>query len=395
MKKFKILITLVVMLAFAEAIGLMYFAHKFQSSSKQLETVTREPGYEEIKMENKGLKDKYAELLEKYGVLERDRDNVLLQAKRLLEERRSNVGMEASLENLETEVRLLREDKNKLLSQNEGLSAKVEELGGIKAELEAERDGFKEAYENAKKASAIRDLEKKISSLEKENREALSGLQKKYNTLDKEFDRSQKEIERLKDDKYNAAIKIKELSESLKESKRDYTDMVKEKKSLEAKLKEIDRLNSEMKKKEARIDYLEENLTKYKKDYAQALKKNKALGSEIKRLPSKFSEIARQNEILKRQTSTMHYNLGVFYTKKKEYKQAVTEFMKTVEINPEDAYAHFNLGYIYAEYLVNRKMAIEHFRHFLRLAKSDDKDVDWVRKYLLTWETYEGKAVLK
>ena len=91
----------------------------------------------------------------------------------------------------------------------------------------------------------------------------------------------------------------------------------------------------------------------------------------------------------------MHYNLGVFYTQHKEYKRAIAEFEKAIELNPDDPYAHFNLGYIYAEYLVDRSKAVEHFRHYLRLADKSDKDIDWVKKYILTWQAWEGKTPLK
>jgi len=44
---------------------------------------------------------------------------------------------------------------------------------------------------------------------------------------------------------------------------------------------------------------------------------------------------------------------------------------------------------------VDRPKAIENFRKFLGLVKTDDKDVDWVKKYILTWQTWEGKKPLK
>ncbi|MBU1871731.1 MAG: tetratricopeptide repeat protein, partial [Candidatus Omnitrophica bacterium] len=75
--------------------------------------------------------------------------------------------------------------------------------------------------------------------------------------------------------------------------------------------------------------------------------------------------------------------------------RAIAEFEKAIELNPEDPYFHYNLGYIYAEYMVDRPKAIEHFRHFLRLTKNEDKDVDWVKKYILTWQTWEGKRPIK
>ncbi|MFH1640381.1 MAG: tetratricopeptide repeat protein, partial [Candidatus Omnitrophota bacterium] len=87
----------------------------------------------------------------------------------------------------------------------------------------------------------------------------------------------------------------------------------------------------------------------------------------------------------------MHYNLGVFYTKNKQYSRAVAELEKAVELNPQDAHAHFNLGYIYAEYVENRSRAVEHFRKYINCADSNDKDMDWAKKYIVTWSSYEAK----
>jgi tetratricopeptide (TPR) repeat protein len=119
--------------------------------------------------------------------------------------------------------------------------------------------------------------------------------------------------------------------------------------------------------------------------------KNRSLEKKLEQIPSRFAEIARENKVLVKETALMHYNLGVFYTKNKEYSRAIAEFEKDVELNPDDAAAHYNIGFIYAEYLTNRPLAITHFRKFLSLVKSEDKDVDWVKKYILTWQTWEGK----
>lgn len=122
------------------------------------------------------------------------------------------------------------------------------------------------------------------------------------------------------------------------------------------------------------------------------MRKNRLFEQRVTEAPPKFAELARQNTALIKETANMHYNLGVFYMKQKEYSRAAAEFEKAIELTPNDAYAHFNLGYIYAEYLVNRPKAIEHFQDYLRLAKKDDKDVDWVKKYILTWESWQGKV---
>ncbi|HQP10000.1 MAG TPA: tetratricopeptide repeat protein, partial [Candidatus Omnitrophota bacterium] len=85
---------------------------------------------------------------------------------------------------------------------------------------------------------------------------------------------------------------------------------------------------------------------------------------------------------------------GVSNIKNKEYKRAIKEFEKVLELKPDDAYANYNLGYIYAEHLVDREKAIEHFKKYLTYAPNE-KDANWVRKYVLTWQTWYKKNIAK
>jgi len=118
------------------------------------------------------------------------------------------------------------------------------------------------------------------------------------------------------------------------------------------------------------------------------------LEEEGRALPGKFAELAGQNKRLIDDTADMHYNLGVFYTNNHEYKRAVQEFGKALKIRPNDAGANYNLGYIYAEYLVDRPKAIKFFKDYLTFAP-DAKDAEWVRKYILTWQSWYGKVPIK
>ena len=136
-------------------------------------------------------------------------------------------------------------------------------------------------------------------------------------------------------------------------------------------------------------------LDKLKDEYAETLQEKKMLAGKLARLPGKFAELARQNKKLIKETISMHYNLGVFYIKNKEYKRAIAEFKETLKLKPDHAYASYNLGYIYAEYQVDRPQAVRYFKDYLEFSagkkEEDKKNRDWVRKYVLTWETWYGK----
>lgn len=363
MSKFRMLAISVGILIFIEGAGLIYFVYRTQKLTEKLESVAPELKREllVLKKTKQEAEEEHRALTNENEKLKSDRENLLAQTKFLLKHKAKAEELEGSLaaitakkeeiettmtaknKELEEMLKAEREEFGKahsgLKQQNSKLQGVIKQLMYIQKEVEKERDYLQEAYDKLKDKSTIKEFKKTISNLTKDNKNL--------------------------DNKFKLAERDKKKLEGLKN------------------------------KADARIESLEEDLAKYKKDYADAAKKNKAFEREVKNMPKKFQEIARQNRSLIKETAKTHYNLGVFYTKNKEYNRAAMEFAKAVEINPNDAYSHFNLGYIYAEHMVNRRKALEHFRHFLRLAKSNDKDIDWVRKYVLTWDTYEGISPFK
>lgn len=282
----------------------------------------------------------YEELKKEYGALLVDRDNILAQTRNLLEYKEKYLGLQKAIDELGAQNEQLELELEEKVSQIQILQEKVEGLEKTQVPLIQERDELKNSLEKFK-------IEYKILP---ETRKRIAQIKKENTRLVKDFKRLEAKIKRLEEDKLDAKAQIEIYQEQLSDSKREY---------------------------------------------GEALKTNRALEKEIAQMPKKFTELARENKLLIKQTALMHYNLGVFYTEKQQYSRAIAELEKAVELNPDDPYAYYNLGYIYAEYVVNRPRAIEQFRQFLRLTKSDDKDVDWVKKYILTWQTWEGKKPLE
>lgn len=205
----------------------------------------------------------------------------------------------------------------------------------------------------------------------------------------------QLQLEEEKDQIKKSLLKSKAGYIIVDDLKMKLNDQKKEKFALDKKIKrlesECEAVENKLIKSQTETNILREQLKEVKEKYSGSLRQNEILAKKIEQQPKEYVEIARENKILIKRTALMHYNLGVFYTKNKEYARATAEFEKTIELNPEDAYAYFNLGYIYAEYFTDRPKAIEYFKKYLNQAKKDDKDVDWVKKYILTWQTWEGK----
>jgi tetratricopeptide (TPR) repeat protein len=265
-------------------------------------------------------------------------------------------------------------DRSNILLQVKGLVDSNAKCQSAEQEIKKAVDTKETALKDAKKANEqAAMLADKISALEAANL-----------LLVKERDELKRALDKM-------TLDYKVVPETQRENVRlrnELSGAQRELKNLQIKAK---RLEEQQMNDSAQIEISRRQIKEFKKRYEMAMAKNRSLEKKLEQIPAKFAEIARENKVLIKETALMHYNLGVFYTKNKEYSRAIAEFEKDLELNPDDGAAHYNLGFIYAEYLTNRPKALEHFRKFLSLVKSEDKDVDWVKKYILTWQTWEGK----
>ncbi|MFH1046511.1 MAG: hypothetical protein V1727_06080 [Candidatus Omnitrophota bacterium] len=290
------------------------------------------------------LQKKYAELLQEKEHLALDRDNLFLQVKTLLQERLDYQDAKDQAVKLAAENELLRKEQDVLSKENSEYEAKA-------ATLEQDLQQAKTDLQNTQL------LTSKSAQLER--------------------------IEELQD-KLDFSQKTKE---SLVEVMQQMEQRIK---ASEAKASE---LMTEITRKDAEAQRLNLNIATLESDYKALASENNYLKDKVVKMPSEFAGLAHENKKLKRQTADMHYNLGVFYTQNKEFKRAGLEFMKAVELRPDDASAHYNLGYIFAEHLMDQPKAVEHFKEYLRITKGKDKDADKAKKYILIWETYGQNEV--
>lgn len=349
----KTLLVIIPMLILVESS--VYFGIKTHKLS--LELKKRGGDYEKFNKECITLRDAhvktqndYAKLQKDFEAISMDRENLLIQMKKNVADQNRLADIEASYEQLKNDNISRIAEIQTLTKQNTALKEQVKALGTIKKQLLKEKEQLQDALVKEKANSGIAGLEQQNASL---------------------------------------TAHVKQLSDEAERLKRNQSTTVSQSQATINKLQENE---NKLKAQVSELQLREKELTK---KYAQAVQKTKSFEKKVAAEPAKVTEIARQNKALIRDTSNMHYNMGVFYLKQKEYSRAAAEFEKAIELTPDDAYSHFNLGYIYAEYLVNRKKAVEHFRQYLRLAKSDDKDVDWVKKYILTWETWGGKEPME
>jgi len=353
--KNKILFAILILVLLA---GIAYFTLKSSTLFSKLKNLNSDyekltQNYEKLSRDNQELKNSYSKIQKEYQATSLDRDNMVAQARGLLVDRERARELEAEVLRLKADIEAQAKEKQAIVNQNLGDKDGINRIVAEKEQLIREKAQLMEALAKEKDNYTLKKLTQ-------EN----AGLQREKNTLGINLKQSQSE-----------AVKALENPSKLKQ--------------------ELAKVKDELSRTREEKNKLTQNVGELTRNYSEAVKKNKQLEERTADLPKKFAELARQNKALIKETANMHYNLAVFYTKNKEYSRALAELEKTLELTPDDAYAHFNIGYIYAEYMVNRQKAIEHFKHYLRLAKKDDKDVDWVKKYILTWQAWEGKEQIE
>ena len=236
----------------------------------------------------------------------------------------------------------------------------------------------------------IKQLQERLAGLEKKNVELTHQLKNSQKQLQQEKARLPKAVREARQELETK--KIKQLKDQLVSLKQKNNALLKANKEQDQGVKLVEKEDIKLKMRlsdtQGMLEQLQEKFKQLRRDYKELAVENKQLHKKIGDIPKKFTRLAQQNQKLIRQTGGMHYNLGVFYTQNKEYDRAAQEFLKAVEIKPDDASAHYNLGYIYGEHLKNRSPAIKHFKEYLRISKGLDEDADKARKYIMIWEAY-------
>ena len=234
----------------------------------------------------------------------------------------------------------------KLGQENGGLRKKIEEAGKSAESQALKISGLgKDRQELTARISSLqRELEgktNKVSELEKDNLQLQNNLEKTKNQLDTVSGRTEKKLgERFDRERQKLEADLASAKNYVKLVEKERDDYLT--KSVE----------------------LKENLNKTLKEFSEANKKNKTLQAEV---------------------ADMHYNLGVILTKQNNFRAAMREYEKVLELKPDDKDSHYNLAIIYDEYMKDNKRALEHYRAYLKIAP-EGKDTQKVRKWVIDKE---------
>jgi tetratricopeptide (TPR) repeat protein len=188
-----------------------------------------------------------------------------------------------------------------------------------------------------------------------------------------EYQALDKQAKSLQNSNQSQANQIKDLSAKLKTA----TDRI-------AKIQGRDRQFAKQ------IQGYQKAAEKMKAENTKLAKTNQDLNKILSSMPANVKDLASQNKKLTRETAEMHYNMGVFFTENRKYELAVREFTRTLQIDPNHAKAHYNLGYLYSERYERHDEAIGHFRSYLQLNPTG-REAELIRSYLLQREVFDDK----
>ncbi|MDD4954100.1 MAG: tetratricopeptide repeat protein [Candidatus Omnitrophica bacterium] len=129
------------------------------------------------------------------------------------------------------------------------------------------------------------------------------------------------------------------------------------------------------------------SLRKKSADLEKALNDRENILAQYNKLSSLTDEQKKKvdalSDSLKKERSLYHYNLGVAYSQAKLYFDAIDEYKKSLEFDPDNADSYYNLGILYENYKQDSEKAIDCYRKYLGLkpdAADKYKVEGWIKK---------------
>jgi len=184
------------------------------------------------------------------------------------------------------------------------------------------------------------------------------------------IDKLRKDLESLKTDK-EIADKEKEKSQKDALSFVELNNKIqKEKEKIQDGLAQAQKMIAA---KEADLERLKQSLARTEKRSSKEFAEEKeALQKQKKELVAKITAL---KATLKKDGSFYNYNLGVAFTQANLSDEAIEAYEKALEIDPDMAEAHYNLGLIYEDIEPKYDKALAHYQRYLELA-TDPADKD-------------------
>jgi len=205
-----------------------------------------------------------------------------------------------------------------------------------------------------------------LNSQLKQSSNLLQRVQAEIEELKAEKDKVTKEKEKLQADTLSYLALNTRLEEEKNKSQNNFEES---KKMIMVREKELKGIKE-------KINDFEKQIAEKKAE----LSRKEGLVKEKEKLKRKMILVGN---ILKKERSLYHYNLGVAYSQAKLYDEAIEEYEKSLKYGSLNADAHYNLGLLYENIKKVPERAIEHYRKYLEIkpdAADKEEVVGWIKK---------------
>ena len=292
---------------------------------------------QELEIQNKALEEK----LKAMGEENRSSAKALAKAEKTMDERLKGVLSEAEVGR--------RTQDEKIKSLEKELKSAVESQTAAEVKQKDAEDALKE------ERVVHKAQDKKIKALEKKFKSEEKKLQLKQTRAEAD----KKKIE-LKAKKLEEKSKAKKLAAELKRVKKEFADT-----------------RSELKKE---IAGLKKEKSRLAVDEKYARRAQRAAERKEEQVRKRVDEVTAK---LNKERLDMHYNLAVVFDKSGMYRDAEREYLKCLDLKPDDAGVYYNLGILYDDKLKKKHKAFEYYTRFLELRPMGDESMyvrDWLFK---------------
>ncbi len=308
-------------------------------------------------------KEQIAALEKQLADVTSDRDNILTQAKTFLHEKEELMRKINQMKDSTSEEGV---ELESLKKESEILKSEIEKLKASRLQDEKLYQTDKETLERA-----IADEKAKTSSLASTMQEYTPGR-----------------IQQLIEDRNRLEEENKRMAQRVFENEKQMEEMRRQLSPLELDREELFRIQGENRELNKRMQYVE----KLEKREGQMLKENAEYREQVEILKAKFKDavpgLAKSGRIsqkMMRENADMHYNLGTIFLHNKQYREAIREYERVLELRPSDPETHYNLGILYDDFVKDRQKALYHYQKYMAI-NPKAPDAKKVESYILSLE---------
>lgn len=335
---------------------------------KRLDTLTRNEDTtrtenDRLTLEIKALETKLgesvalAEQLRKSGAGDLELQKQLDQAEA---DKKKLLGDLASLNQRLTEVNKQLQERQSSLNEPQIPALGQIEMGAeLFKTLEGENDLLRQKLvelESTRKA-AVKEQEAIVAQTDEARARAAEALA--------EQERLERELGLAREEEAECRRTIDRLMEKLPGLEKELASLgrrIEEKnEELQRKEKELEMLTMELQRREHRLIKAERTATI---------------------LENAHKEVAKARD---REQRDVHFNMAAIYTRDGKVRDAEQQYLRALQIDPNDADAHYNLGILYDEELNDPERAAMHYRKYIQL-NPNAADVDIVKGWLMNLE---------